>query len=121
MIPANGFETPLKPILVEVSSRGYTIHPTRQSFPAIEEKTPEVGPQQQSLDPNLKRFLHEVERKKNREYLVFLIHPNGIQAFESLRNYLRSNHDEIRIGWEPFSTNWIVAADESGTALGSAP
>ncbi len=113
MVPAEGRQIRLQPILVEVSSRGYTIHPSKQSFPAIETQDKDGGGFEFTIDPKLKQFLRGVDQQRKKEYLVFLIHPNGISSFDAMRYYLDAHHDKIRRGWEPFSRNWIVTQDEN--------
>lgn len=108
VVPAEGFNVKLKPILVEVSAKGYTIHPRKDSFsviPVSEDDKIQVS----QVDAGLKSFLEEIEERQESEYLVFLVHPNGVKAFRSIRQYLVEQHDDINIGWEPFSRDWILA------------
>jgi hypothetical protein len=110
--PADAFKVTLKPQLVEVSAQGYTLHPSRQAFPAIAAPAgAETDPLKLQVAPELKALLAGIDRNKSKEYLVFLIHPNGVQAFDNMRLYLIQHHPEIRLGWEPFSREWIVVND----------
>jgi len=107
-VPADGFQVRLFPILVECGLNEYTMYPSRETFPVItRSKEEEV-----ELCPKLRKFLSDVARRSKREYLLFLIHPNGVEAFDSIRLYVRKNHSDIRVGWEPFSREWIVVNDE---------
>lgn len=108
VVPDQGYNVNLRPILVEVHLQGYTIHPAQTQFPAIalDKANASAAPQ---ASPELEKFLRQV--KPSKEYLVFLIHPNGVAAFDAMRRYLAEEHEEIRIGWEPFSRNWVVAND----------
>ncbi len=112
MVPDDGRRIDLAHVLVEVSSRGYTIHPSRQSFPAIQTQVTDDGGFEYTIDPDLNRFLRGVDQRRKREYLLFLIHPNGVSSFDALRYYLDDHHARIRRGWEPFSRNWIVTQDQ---------
>ena len=113
MVPMEGFQVPKKPIFVEVSSSGYTIHPTKEQFSIIERSNKDGGGLEFDASKELKVFLRGVDGRKKREYLLFLIHPNGFNAFSNMRSYLRQNHDEVSLGWEPFSREWIMVG-ESG-------
>jgi hypothetical protein len=108
MVPEEAFQVNLRPIFVEITNQSYTIHPSQKSFPAIASgdasaKGPAVA------DPELEKFLKGINHKK--EYLVLLIHPNGVAPFFGLRFYLIEKHKDIRIGWEPFSRNWKLTND----------
>jgi len=109
MVPVDGQEVRLTPIFVEVKADGYAVHPSKQHFPAI--KLPEgmVGLPQLDASPDLREFLRKVDARRQQEYLVFLIHPNGAAAFDGVRVYLRLNYSKLRMGWEPFARTWIVS------------
>ena len=96
----------LKPVLIEVAASGYTVHPQRTVFPPIKMVGEEYLPSDE-----LKSFLQDLDKRKAKEYAVFLIHPNGVEAFMNMRIYLLLNHEKIRLGWEPFSEEWIVVND----------
>ena len=108
--PSDGLSVGLKPVLIEVTSSGYTVHPERTSFPPIEKTSSDTGDQYLPAD-ELKTFLRDLDKRKAKEYVVFLIHPNGVEAFANIRIYLLLNHEKLRLGWEPFSPEWIVAND----------
>jgi hypothetical protein len=114
--PADDFKVTLKPVLLEVSSQGYTAHPSRQAFPAVVAPADAAGdPTRLEVSAELKAFLATLDRNKSKEYLVFLIHPNGVQAFDNIRMYVIQHHPELRQGWEPFSREWIVVNDALNT------
>lgn len=112
MVPDEGYEVPLHPVFVEVDLEGYTVHPEGTKYPAIVEKKSEGKESQFDAVPELAAYLKSVDRKKRKDYLVFLIHPNGIEPFQNIRVYLLRNHKDVRMGWEPFSRSWIVARPE---------
>jgi hypothetical protein len=112
VVPARGYQVKLDPILVEVSSQGYTIHPSHplpEPFPPVQVKEDSDKPY--VATPELAKYLREVDRCRKEEYLVFLIHPNGVAAFDAIRGYLIEKHEKIRVGWEPFSRDWVMASD----------
>ena len=100
----------LTPVFVEVRSDGYTVYPSRESFPPIRLPSGEEDASKLDADPALREFLKNFDDdQKTRKYLVFLIHPNGVEAFHGIRVYLLLNHEKIRMGWEPFSRTWLLA------------
>lgn len=98
----------LKPILVEVSASGYIVHPDRSTYPPI---TREEGDSkaQYVVAPQLTSYLQRAQARRSREYLLFLIHPNGVTAFDTMQSYLATKHKDVRMGWEPFSREWVLA------------
>lgn len=113
MVPLDGQEIRLKPIFVEVRADGYTVHPSKQHFPAIQVQQ-EVGTRLRvDLSSDLREFLTNVDTRRQQEYLVFLIHPNGATAFSTMRSYLLFNYSKLRMGWEPFARTWIMTESEA--------
>lgn len=111
VVPAKGFENrKLKPILIEISSTGYVVHPSGEEFPPLSEEDAEDS--KSKVDPKFKRFLTMVDKNREFEYLVLLIHPNGVDNFWNIRTYLNTRHPKVNIGWEPFSREWIIVAKE---------
>jgi hypothetical protein len=107
MVPAQGLTINEQPIFVEVSSAGYVVHPQRKTFGAIVivDGTYEVS-------SDLASFLADVDRRKATHYLVFLVHPNGAAAFHGIFGHLVQHYAEVKVGWEPFSRDWILLAKE---------
>jgi len=102
-----GFKNEKNPIFVEVNSEYYIVHPLRTKYPAIE--TPKEGISGTfRLDPKLKTFLDDVHKRRGRDYLLLLVHPNGVAAWRNLRLYLIDTYQKqpIDIGYEPFSREW---------------
>jgi hypothetical protein len=112
MVPDQGYKVPLQPIFLEVKSDGYTVRPSGDHFApvtstgAVNDLSKIVAP------PELHAFVADVAAKQNKEYLVFLVHPNGVQAYQMIRRYLIRDYDSIRIGWEPFSRVWVVTESD---------
>ena len=95
MVPLDGQEARLQPILVEVKADGYTVHPSKQRFPPIELPEGAGKLTRASATPDLQEFLEKADSRRQREYLLFLIHPNGAAAFDGVRAYLRRHHSEL--------------------------
>ena len=113
VVPDASYQVDLRPILVEVSLHGYTVYPERKHFPPIR-KTPSPGQELHvTFEKELVEYLREVDRRKEKEYLVLLVHPNGVEAFNLLRVYLADQHPKLNLGWEPFRRQWILA-DQTG-------
>lgn len=109
-----------EPILVEVNAEGFLVHPQKTEY-RVEEL-------QQRNSP-LQKFISGVDQQRRKQYLLLLIHPNGIVTYETLRKHLLENHNEtvtmgryrvtksrIDLGYEPFSRNWqlIIEAQQAG-------
>jgi len=114
IVPRGGHKVSLNPVFVEVKSEGYAMYPSRKQFPAIVAKRSDDDSSSESVvDVKLAEFLRRVNTRRKREYLVFLIHPNGVTAYRNIRGYLyEKNYDQVRVGWEPFSRNWILTNAE---------
>jgi hypothetical protein len=111
VVPDSTYQVSLKPILVEVSVHGYTVHPTREQFLPFRQEPSSSDEPDSIIDPELAKYLRDFDRRKGKEYLLLLVHPNGVKAFDLLRSYLGDKHSEINLGWEPFSRQWILAND----------
>jgi hypothetical protein len=117
MLPSDNYQVKLRPILVECAFDGYTTYPSREKFPVIHRVGELVSDVKFEIAPKLKRFLANADKRKKREYLVFLVRPNGVEAFENFRIYMMVEHKDVRVGWEPFSQEWIVINDQLQTLL----
>ncbi|CAN5624373.1 hypothetical protein BH23PLA1_BH23PLA1_34110 [soil metagenome] len=113
------------PVLVEVRADQYIVsgpEPGQQtSYPTIE-----FDPKSErlkSIDPNLQAFLATINHQRRDKYLLFLIQPDGIDAFTNIKKYCdklfttRDGEEERRVaspmdyfdyGFEPFSTDWVL-------------
>ena len=100
-----------KPIPVELSAEGCTVHSKGKTFvydPAANE-------------PSLQQFLKGVDLTKSETYLLLLVHPNGVETCYRLRGYLlekfgtqvdfegqRIPRSRIDLGVEPFDRDWLL-------------
>jgi len=115
-----------KPLFIEVKAEGYIAHdgrtPSGRFFRAseLESKTsPFAG------------FLADMDRRTAKEYLVLLLHPNGIPALEAMKKYLRETfphrdprlkaegYSRIDTGVEPFSPGWLLIRPKTAEPLPS--
>lgn len=111
VVPDADYEVSLRPNLIEVSVDGYTLHPSRAHFPPFEvDESSEPGAGANPCS-EMAAYLQETDRRRAREYLVLLVHPNGVEGFFALRSYLAREHPDLNLGWEPFSRQWILASE----------
>lgn len=97
-----------KPILIEVKAEGYVVHPEAVLYPPIPEPKSPRAPR--VVDRGLRAALDRVLKKHDHEYLLFLIHPNGIENFRTIRALWNEDYKDVNIGFEPFSPEWLVLA-----------
>jgi hypothetical protein len=129
LVPAAGGGDNLKkPILVEVGATHYVVHDfsgnghqTRR-LPAIPPLPPGERPAQLRAEPELQAFLDQVDRNRRDQYLLFLIRPDGIASFMSIRLYCNEHYptlakgvpanaapeERFDLGYEPFSDQWYL-------------
>jgi hypothetical protein len=105
MVPREGPKHHLNPILVEIEENRYVVHPSKQPFPAMKLGDKD-DPERIAPNPALREFLKDIDKRRNRDYLVFLVHPGGADAFYGMRVYLLLRHPDLPIGWEPFPKDW---------------
>lgn len=112
VVPDTTREVRKKPILVEVTAAGYVVHPEQAEY-AVDQLARGDSP--------LRKFIQRVDAVREREYLLLLVHPNGVTSYKKLRGCLRDNYPEqvrvgvyqvtktrIDVGVEPFSPDWRV-------------
>ena len=111
LVPDEGIVTKKKPIVVEVRFDGYLVHPDETLLPLVEVK--KRGKEDHYIaPPKLKKFTDQVHHKRDAQYLLLLVHPNGTKAYWNLRGYLRQEYPKpseggittsrIDVGVEPF-------------------
>jgi hypothetical protein len=100
--PVPGGRTPL---FVEVSSRGYLVQPDNKQFAPVT-KTGTGRSTRYNAAADLAAFLRERSRDSQQRYLLLLIHPSGTQAYRDLRAYLDRTNNSLKVGVEPFSSDW---------------
>lgn len=119
VVPVNGVNAlRKKPHYVEVVATGYILQPSKKSFPMVK-KTETAARDEFTVDSGLREFLASVNVKRNKEFIVFLIHPNGTTAFLNLLGYIDREYpyrpkaiDQYDVGWEPFSREWLLIPDK---------
>jgi len=87
----------LKPHYVEVRGDGVLLHPGLEFVPAAA-----VG----SSDTALRRLLRQVEARKEAEYVIVAVRPDGFTLFDEVRDQVEGRG--IQIGYEPVDTNWTL-------------
>jgi biopolymer transport protein ExbD len=110
--------TTKRPVFVEVQADKFVVHPQKTEYPAAQLANPHSA---------LRKFLDRVDRAREREYLIVLLHPAGVSTYGALRRCLRDNYFEtvqhgidslqktrIDIGVEPFSWDWLYVPNKSG-------
>lgn len=91
------------PIFVECRAEGYLVQPDGDTYPAMTASPDELP----IPSPELTKFLDGVRKRSLTEYIVMLVHPNGVETFTALERLLDSeSYKTINKGKEPFSTEW---------------
>ncbi len=124
MIPDQGGDSTFrkKAVLVEVKAEGFVVHPEKRLY-AVADLDRTGSP--------MATFLAQIDRKRASQYLLLLVHPNGVATYEKLRKYLLKNFNEtirediipgrswleitksrIDLGVEPFSDDWLLIGSE---------
>jgi hypothetical protein len=109
MVPDQGVKVDLRPHFIEVSLQGYIVHPDKEVYPPLQATSAESAGAGKKISPGLDKILQQINSRRKKEYVVFLIHPNGVEAFFELRGYLSEKYAEVQMGWEPFSREWVMA------------
>jgi hypothetical protein len=131
-ITSGGMDNLKEPILVEVTAESYIVHDfsanplPKTKLPAIPAPPrTKTGDREQPLQakPQLVEFLTNIDRNKSRRYLLFLIHPEGIDSFKRIKQYCNDHYSTpfseklprkpspfqlFDIGYEPFSDHWLL-------------
>jgi hypothetical protein len=98
-----------KPRFVEVGAAGLLAHPEKLAF-AIEQLQEPGSP--------LLTFLEQLSLRRDTEYLLLLVHPNGAKNYQILRGHLDSTlgrkRHRFEIGVEPFAEEWLLADPDAG-------
>ena len=104
VVPDTRVKFDLKPICIEVRAATFVVHP---------EKRPYALEQLEESDSPLQQYLKTVFRKRDSEYLVFLVRPGGVRAFDAMRTYLNKTYrDAIHKGLEPIPDDWEITQPE---------
>jgi hypothetical protein len=125
MIPDESVKISKKPRFFEVSAETFKIHHDSGEviYPVAELK------QRSSA---FCQAIAKVDQNRGNEYLLLLVHPNGVEQLTELRKYLLQTHQEqitrpgpipgltliitkcrIDIGTEPFAREWLLVKDKT--------
>lgn len=117
LVPDNAATQGKKPVFIEVSIDGYLRQPEKVRYAPLKrlQDGRTLAELRFRIDPRFAAFLREMEDQPDR-FIVFLIHPNGVEAFQNVVLYIYKHHSvrdgrgglrpRIRYGKEPFSPEW---------------
>ncbi len=108
-----------RPRFIEVDVEGFLVQPGPKRFSS--DDIPTAGQQiARDADPAtpFQRYLHAAHQKRAEEYVIFLVRPNGVDAFNAAKNFVMVKYppqdprslSAIDLGWEPFSEDWALLA-----------
>jgi len=104
VVPDDDRHVEMDPIRVEVTGDGYTVYPEQDHYPREQLGRP---------DSKLRQFIRSVDARRHEKYLVFLIRPNGVVAFQEIDDYVFETYRRrIRIGSEPIPLDWQLVEPE---------
>ncbi len=83
------------PRYIECQGNGIIIHPSQDLVLKKDIDSPSSA---------LRRLLNEVSSRRNEEYLIVAIRPDGIDVFDKVRNLIEK--ENIDIGFEPIDEGW---------------
>jgi biopolymer transport protein ExbD len=89
------------PHYVECRGDGIVIHPS-QKFVAKKELEATNSP--------LTQLLKEVKTKRDREYIIIAIRPDGIEIFDRVRSLIEAQ--DISLGYEPIEKDWKLKIEK---------
>ncbi len=120
MKPADDVRVTKQPQFIEADLSGYVAYPDQERFSLndLPSEDHAVTIDHQPTTP-MERLLDRADRKRDHEYIVFLIRPSGCESFDRARSYLARRYPHARtrqlsridIGWEPFAPEWLLAAE----------
>lgn len=90
------------PRYIECQEDGIIIHPGQEFVPKED-----IG----KANSALASLLNEVSNRKNQEYLIVAVRPNGIDVFQQVRELIEQK--DIDIGFEPIEQGWQLKLQES--------
>ncbi len=91
----NGVNKSKNPRYIECRHNGVILYPGEKFVP-----------QEKLNDPNsaVTKLIAQVQKNRDREYLIVALRSNGIDTFKLVRNLVE--RAEIDIGYEPIDANW---------------
>jgi hypothetical protein len=96
---ASGRSVALKPHIVECRGDGVMLYSTGEFIPKA---------QIARRDTPLRKLLSEVAERKESEYVIVAVRPDGMELFETVRDQIENRG--IQIGYEPIDAEWTVKA-----------
>lgn len=90
-----------QPRYIECNQDGVIIYPSQEFVPKNALK---------NQDSKLLQFISEVEKNKEKEYVIVAIRPQGIEVFKEVR--LLIEKAKIDIGFEPIEDGWTLKIEE---------
>ena len=114
VVPDQQREVSKTPLLVEVTAGGFLVHPQKKECATEELHDDRSG---------LSTLLEQVYENRDRQYLLLLLHPNGVASYQQLRQFLKQRYrqsagaegdrsGQLDVGKEPFSQDWILIVQE---------
>ncbi|MDJ0897640.1 MAG: hypothetical protein QNJ55_02430 [Xenococcus sp. MO_188.B8] len=98
----NGVNKSKNPRYIECRSNGVILYPGEEFV------------SQENLNaPNsaVTKLIAEIQKNRDREYLIVAVRSNGIDTFKLVRNLVE--RAEIDIGYEPIDANWQLKIEET--------
>jgi hypothetical protein len=92
---SHGRNSTLQPHYVEVRADGVVLHPGLEFVPAEDVRR---------ADTALRRLLRQVEARKDAEYVIVAVRPDGFELFDEVRDQVEGRG--IEIGYEPLDADW---------------
>lgn len=92
-----GINQKKQPRYIECKEDGIIIYPSQEFVSKTKMKKP---------NSPLTKFINEVKKNKDKEYIIVAVRPSGIEVFDTLRDLIMA--EEIDIGYEPIDEDWIL-------------
>jgi hypothetical protein len=92
------------PRYIECRADGIVLYPSQEFIPKTKLKAPNSG---------LEKLIKEVKKSGDREYIIVVVRPNGIDLFNQVRDLVENQ--KISIGYEPIDSSWKLNIDGSIT------
>ena len=101
----NGVNKSKNPRYIECKSDGVVLYPGEEFVPQAKLNAPNSA---------MMKLISQVEKNRDREYLIVAVRSNAIDTFKLVRNLVEGA--EIDIGYEPIDANWQLKIQKSAVA-----
>jgi hypothetical protein len=91
----NGANQGKKPHYIECREDGVLLHPSKQFVSLSDLEKPGSA---------LSELITQVKANRDREYIIVVLRPKGIEVFQQVRSLIEK--EEIDIGYEPIEEGW---------------